>query len=59
MRPDIGGVSGLLARVFGKEPPDAHVWIADGPVPAFVRAEQQLFMDGPVWRIELAAPEFR
>jgi hypothetical protein len=32
------------------------VWIVTEDVPAFVKFEGPLYM-GPVWRIELAAPE--
>ena len=53
---EIGGLSGVLAPLFGKEPPDSHVWVLEGPAPAFVRSEQTLYPDGPVWRIELVAP---
>ena len=53
---DIGGVAGLLASVFGKQPPDSRVWVLGGAAPAFVKAEQPLYPGGPVWRIELVAP---
>jgi hypothetical protein len=56
LKVEIGGVAGVVAPLIGKEPPDVHVWIAGGEVPAFVRAEQPLYADGPVWRIELAGP---
>jgi len=53
---EIGGVSGLIAPLVGKQPPDAHVWIMGGDTPAFVKAEQALYTGGPVWRIELTSP---
>ena len=53
---EIGGVSGLLAPLVGKQPPDSHVWIMAGAAPAFVKAEQALYAGGPVWRIELTSP---
>jgi hypothetical protein len=56
LKVNIGGVKGLLASLFGKQPPDSHVWILDGEAPAFVKAEQPLFQGGPVWRIELVSP---
>ena len=55
----IGGVSGLIAPLVGKDPPDVHVWILAGDAPAFIRAEQPLFPDGPVWRIELTSPVWK
>jgi len=53
---DIGGLSGLIAPLVGKKPPDSHVWILGGEAPAFVKAEQSLYTGGPVWRIELVSP---
>ena len=40
---DIGGLSGVLAPLLGKQPPDSHVWILGGDAPVFVRSEQPLF----------------
>ena len=56
VKPEIGGLAGLVAPLVGKQPPDAHVWIMGGPAPAFVGAEQTLYTGGPVWRIELTSP---
>jgi hypothetical protein len=56
LKVDIGGLSGLLAPLVGKQPPDSHVWILGGDAPAFVKSEQPLFFEGPVWRIELVSP---
>jgi hypothetical protein len=56
LKVEIGGVSGLLAPLVGKQPPDSHVWILGGEAPAFVKSEQPLYMGGPIWRIELVSP---
>ena len=56
LKVEIGGVSGLLAPLLGKQPPDSHVWILGGEAPAFVKSEQSLYFGGPVWRIELVSP---
>ena len=56
LKVEVGGVAGVLAPLVGKQPPDAHVWIATGEVPVFVRAEQPFYVGGPVWRIDLASP---
>jgi hypothetical protein len=56
LKVDIGGVSGLVAPLVGKQPPDSHVWILGGEAPAFVKSEQPLYNGGPVWRIELISP---
>jgi hypothetical protein len=52
---EIGGVAGRLAPLFGKQPPDSHVWILDGAAPAFVRSEQPFYVGGPSWRIDLVS----
>jgi hypothetical protein len=56
LKVEIGGLSGLIAPLIGKQPPDSHIWILGGEAPTFVRSEQPLYFGGPVWRIELAAP---
>jgi hypothetical protein len=56
LRVEIGGISGLLAPLLGKQPPDSHVWILGGEAPAFVKSEQPLYLGGPRWRIELVSP---
>lgn len=55
---DIGGFSGLVAPLVGKQPPDSHVWILQGDVPAFVRSQSPMFAGGPLWEIHLVAPEW-
>jgi hypothetical protein len=57
---DLGGVTGAVAHIVGKQPADINVWILENHVPAFVRMEGAFFEDGPTWTIELAAPsEFK
>ena len=53
---EIGGLTGLMAPLLGKEPADTHVWILDGEAPAFVKSEGPLYLGGPIWRIELTSP---
>lgn len=50
---EIGGLAGRLAPFVGKQPPDTHVWIEDGPAPMFLKSEGPLYVGGPVWRIEV------
>src|SRR5215831_18006492 len=54
----IGGISGVIAPIFGKQPPDTQVWIVGGKAPSFLKSEGPLFEGGPVWRIELASPSW-
>jgi len=56
LKVDLGGLSGLIAPLIGKQPPDAHVWVMGGDAPAFVKAEQALYVGGPIWMIELTSP---
>jgi hypothetical protein len=53
---EIGGLSGLVAPLVGKQPPDTHVWVLEGDAPAFVKSEGPLHLGGPIWRIELVSP---
>jgi hypothetical protein len=55
---ELGGVTGLVAPIVGKQPSDIHVWILGGEAPAFVKEEGQFYEGGPIWRIELTAPTF-
>ncbi|HEY3123012.1 MAG TPA: hypothetical protein VGK70_02995 [Thermoanaerobaculia bacterium] len=55
---EIGGLKGVLAKLVGKQPLDTAVWILGGEAPGFVRSEGQFYQEGPVWRIELAAPDY-
>jgi hypothetical protein len=58
VHPELGGVTGLVAPLVGKDPPDFHVWISFADVPAFVKFEGALYPGGPNWRIELASPRW-
>jgi hypothetical protein len=53
---DIGGISGVIAPIIGKQPPDTYVWLVGGRAPGFVRSEGPMFDGGPIWRIEMASP---
>jgi len=53
---DIGGISGVIAPIIGKQPPDTHIWMVGGRAPGFLKSEGQLYEGGPIWRIEMASP---
>jgi hypothetical protein len=55
---EIGGIAGVVAPLVGKQPKEASVWIVRGVAPGFVASESQFYQDAPLWRIELAAPNF-
>jgi hypothetical protein len=53
---ELGGVTGVIAPLIGKAPPDIHMWIVGGKAPAFVKEEGELYEGGPIWSIELTSP---
>jgi len=56
---DIGGITGVAAKVTGKQPPPTHIWTAAGKWPVFLKSEGQLYEDGPIWRIETTTPTWQ
>lgn len=54
----IGGLSGVIATWIGKSPPDLRYWLVSGEVPAFARFEGAMFLNGPVWRLEMTTVEW-
>src|SRR5262245_32436427 len=55
---DLKGLTGVIATVIGKDPPDLRYWITTGPAPGFVKLEAPMFLKGPIWRVEFAAPRW-
>lgn len=55
---DVGGLKGVFAALVGKEPPDVRYWLVTGDVPAFARFEGPMFLNGPVWRLELTTVQW-
>jgi hypothetical protein len=53
---ELGGITGAVAHVTGKQPPDVHIWIATGGVPGFIKFEGPLEENGPILQIVLARP---
>lgn len=51
---EVGGLTGIVASFMGKDPPDQRYWLMAGDVPAFVRFQGAMYLNGPVWRIEMA-----
>jgi hypothetical protein len=56
---ELGGVTGIVAPMIGKQPSDYHIWLQDGVPPAFVKEEGPLYEGGPIWRIEQVSPSFQ
>ncbi len=53
---ELGGITGMLAPLVGKQPSDFQVWVVGGEAPAFVRSEGPLFLGGPIWSIQMTSP---
>ena len=58
LKPILGIWLKLFASLLGRMPPDNYAWIVTADVPAFVKFEGPLYMNGPVWRIELTSPRW-
>ena len=57
-RVELGGLTGIVAPIVGKQPAPVHFWVLGGDSPVFIREEGQLFEGGPVWRMEQVSPTF-
>jgi len=55
---EIGGIAGMIAPLLGKQPSDAKIWVVHEGAPAFVRADEALYVGGPIWSIQGAGPEW-
>lgn len=53
---ELKGLTGVIAELIGKQPPDIHAWILGGVAPAFLKSSGPLYAGGPIWQIELASP---
>jgi len=52
----IGGITGVVASLLGKKPPDTQAWVLTGEAPAFARSDGPLFGEGSIFRMEVAIP---
>ena len=53
---ELGGVAGVVAPFVGKEPADSYAWVSADEVPAFIKSENPMLLDGPLFRTELISP---
>lgn len=58
IHPELGGIAGLIASLFGLQPKDVMVWVLEGEQPAVVRIVGQLGGSGPVLSAELEGTSF-
>ena len=55
---ELGGALGAVASVANKQPPPLRIWMAGEPIATFVRFDGPFYPDGPIWRVQLAAPHW-
>ena len=55
---ELGGALGTVASIAGKQPPALRYWMAGDPVPTFVRFDGPLYAEGPIWSVQLVAPQW-
>ena len=55
---EIGGIAGMIAPLIGKQPAETKVWVVGEGAPAFVRADEALYVGGPIWSIQMTGPEW-
>lgn len=55
---ELGGLTGAIAPLVGKQPPNVQIWIVGGDVPAFVKEQGLLYEGSPIVTISLARPYF-
>ena len=55
LKPQVGSLVHFFGSLLGKLPSDFryHFWILSEGVPAFVRFDGPLYLNGPIWRLEL------
>ena len=53
---ELGGITGIVAPIIGKEPADIHIWALSGEAPTFIRMHGELYNGGPKYDVELAGP---
>ncbi len=55
---ELGGLTGVVAPLIGKQPGDYHIWILPGSSPAFIREQGALYEGGPEWIVQQISPSF-
>jgi hypothetical protein len=53
---EVGGVAGMIAPLFGKQPPNIEIWTAGNPAPTFVKEQGPMYLGGPIMTIQLTSP---
>lgn len=57
LKPKLGALTALFAKLLGKLPSDSHVWVVSEDVPAFIHFIGPLY-SGPSWQLSLTTPSW-
>jgi hypothetical protein len=55
---DLGGVTGVIAPLIGKQPANLDIWIASDGMPTFLMSRGEFFEGGPIWTVALTTPRW-
>jgi hypothetical protein len=58
IHPELGGITGVIAPVIGKQPRDIFVWVLEGQVPGLIREVGPLEDGGPIVSVEPAGASY-
>ncbi len=53
---ELGGLTGVVAPLVGKAPPNIQVWVIGGQAPTLIRELGPIYPEGPLMTIEMASP---
>jgi hypothetical protein len=56
LKPQLGTLRKLFAKLTGRMPPDNQAWILADEVPTFLKFEGPLYEGGPTWHVQLTSP---
>jgi len=59
IKPKLGFLMKVAAKITGRDPDDLHAWVATGDVPAFVGFQGAFNTPGPTWRVEVVSPQLQ
>ena len=58
LKMELRGLTGVVASIIGKDPPQVRYWISNGAARGFVKFEGPMFLNGPRWHVELTGPRW-
>lgn len=53
---ELGGITGVIAPIVGKQPADITLWTTSGVIKTFLKEVGQAYEGGPMWTTEVASP---